>query len=76
MAGEVSRDSLLASINHSRNLFMLTGLALMLLFAAGFVIYSRRVITRPLQQVIHLAEQYAAGNLRVQLETRRRDEVA
>ena len=75
VAGEVSRDSLLAPINHSRNLFMLTGLALMLLFAAGFVIYSRRVITRPLQQVIHLAEQYAAGNLRVQLETRRRDEV-
>lgn len=75
VVGEVSRDTLLAPITHSRNLFMLTGLALVLLFALGFVFYSRRAITRPLQQVIHLAEEYAAGNLRVHLDTRRHDEV-
>ncbi|MDU5783315.1 MAG: Cache 3/Cache 2 fusion domain-containing protein [Pantoea sp.] len=75
VVGEVSRDTLLAPITHSRNLFMLTGLVLVLIFALGFVFYSRRAITRPLQQVIHLAEEYAAGNLRVHLDTRRRDEV-
>lgn len=75
VVGEVSRDTLLAPITHSRNLFMLTGLALVLIFALGFVLYSRRAITRPLQQVIHLAEEYAAGNLRVHLDTRRHDEV-
>lgn len=75
VVGEVSRDTLLAPINHSRNLFMLIGLALVLIFALGFVFYSRRAITRPLQQVIHLAEEYAAGNLRVHLDTRRHDEV-
>ncbi len=75
VVGEVSRDTLLAPITHSRNLFMLTGLVLVLIFALGFVFYSRRAITRPLQQVIHLAEEYAAGNLRVHLDTRRHDEV-
>jgi methyl-accepting chemotaxis protein len=75
IVGEVNRASLLAPITHSRNLFMITGLALVLFFALGFVWYSRRAITQPLQQVIHLAEQYAAGNLQVHLDTQRRDEV-
>ena len=75
IVGEVNRASLLAPITHSRNLFLLTGLVLVLVFALGFVWYSRRAITRPLQQVIHLAQQYAAGNLQVHLDTPRRDEV-
>ncbi|MBK4785292.1 MAG: HAMP domain-containing protein [Pantoea sp. Pent] len=75
IAGEVSRACLLAPITHSRNLFMLIGLALVLAFAIGFVLYSRRAITRPLQQVIHLAEQYAADNLQAHLDSARRDEI-
>ncbi|MCX3311299.1 Cache 3/Cache 2 fusion domain-containing protein [Pantoea vagans] len=75
ITGEVNRASLLAPITHSRNLFLITGLILVVIFALGFVWYSRRAITRPLQQVIHLAEQYAAGNLQVHMDTRRRDEV-
>ena len=75
ITGEVNRDSLLAPITHSRNLFLITGLVLVIVFALGFVWYSRRAITRPLQQVIHLAEQYAAGNLQVHMDTLRRDEV-
>ena len=75
IVGETSRASLLAAITHSRNLFMLIGLALVILFAIGFVWFSRRVISKPLQQVIHLAEQYAAGNLQAHLDTRRQDEI-
>lgn len=75
VVGEVNRDSLLAPVIHSRNMFLITGLILVLLFAPCFVWYSRRAITRPLQQVIHLAEQYAAGNLLEHLDTRRHDEV-
>lgn len=75
VVGEVNRDSLLAPVIHSRNLFLITGLILVLLFAPCFVWYSRRAITRPLQQVIHLAEQYAAGNLLEHLDTTRHDEV-
>ncbi|MCZ4060097.1 Cache 3/Cache 2 fusion domain-containing protein [Pantoea sp. LMR881] len=75
IVGEVSRASLLAPIIHSRNVFMITGLLLVMLFAPGFVWYSRRAITQPLQQVIQLAEQYAAGNLQFHLDTQRKDEV-
>ncbi len=75
IAGEVSRAALLAPVTQSRNLFMAIGLALVLLFAAGFVFYCRRALTRPLQQVIHLAEEYAAGNLQAHLDSARRDEV-
>ncbi|MGD9426079.1 methyl-accepting chemotaxis protein [Pantoea sp. NSTU24] len=75
ITGEVNQASLLAPIMQSRNLFLITGLVLVVIFALGYVWYSRRAITRPLQQVIHLAEQYAAGNLQVHLETPRRDEV-
>ena len=75
IAGEVSRASLLAPITHSRNLFMAIGLALVVAFAIGFMWYSRRAITRPLQQVIHLAEQYAAGNLQAHLDSARQDEI-
>ncbi len=75
IAGEVSRASLLAPITQSRNLFMVIGLALVIAFALGFIVYSRRAITRPLQQVIHLAEHYAAGNLQAHLDSTRRDEI-
>ncbi|KJV48364.1 chemotaxis protein [Pantoea sp. BL1] len=75
IAGEVSRASLLAPITQSRNLFIAIGLALVIAFAVGFIWYSRRAITRPLQQVIHLAEQYAAGNLQAHLDSTRRDEI-
>ena len=75
IAGEVSRASLLAPITQSRNLFIVIGLALVIAFAVGFMWYSRRAITRPLQQVIHLAEQYAAGNLQAHLDSSRRDEI-
>jgi methyl-accepting chemotaxis protein len=75
IAGEVSRASLLAPITYSRNLFMAIGVALVIAFAVGFMWYSRRAITRPLQQVIHLAEQYAAGNLQAHLDSSRQDEI-
>ncbi|MEG3130767.1 Cache 3/Cache 2 fusion domain-containing protein [Pantoea cypripedii] len=75
IAGEVSRASLLAPITHSRDLFIAIGLALVILFACGFMWYSRRAITRPLHQVIHLAEEYAAGNLQAHLDSTRHDEI-
>ncbi|MDO6408393.1 methyl-accepting chemotaxis protein [Pantoea phytobeneficialis] len=75
IAGEVSQASLLAPITQSRNLFIAIGLALVIAFAIGFMWYSRRAITRPLHQVIHLAEEYAAGNLQAHLDSTRHDEI-
>ena len=58
-----------------RDRFLLAGVALSVLFAALFVIIIRRMLTRPLRNVIHLARQYAAGDLRASLSVTRRDEV-
>lgn len=58
-----------------RDRFLLAGVALSVLFAALFVIIIRRMLTRPLRNVIHLARQYAAGDLRASLSVTRQDEV-
>jgi len=73
--GEVNKSSLLAPIEHTRNLFLTLGAALVTLFALGFVTTTHRWVSVPLQQVIDLARHYAAGNLQSTLETKRHDEV-
>lgn len=73
--GNVDKDSLLAPITSARNTFLLLGLGLVILFALGFVVITRRWVSVPLKQVIHLAEQYADGNLQATLQTTRKDEV-
>lgn len=73
--GEVNKASLLAPIKHTGNLFLLIGATLVILFALGFVITTRRWLSQPLQQVIELAQHYSAGNLQATLETKRYDEV-
>lgn len=75
IVGEVSRATLLAPVNHTRNLFLLSGLGVVVLFAAGFVLICRRLLSQPLEQVITLAEHYAAGNLQANLATTRKDEI-
>ncbi|MEW5290667.1 Cache 3/Cache 2 fusion domain-containing protein [Erwinia papayae] len=72
---EIDKASLLAPIQHIRNLFLLIGAGLVALFALCFVVATRRWLSKPLQQVIELARQYSAGNLQATLETRRHDEV-
>jgi len=73
--GEVNKASLLAPIQHTRNLFLTLGAALVALFALGFITTTHRWVSKPLQQVIELAEHYSAGNLQATLETQRHDEV-
>lgn len=75
VVGDVDKNTLLAPVQHTRNLFLLIGAALVLLFAILFVWVTRRWLTQPLQQVITLARQYAAGNLLATLSTQRQDEV-
>lgn len=73
--GEVNKASLLAPIKQTRDLFLLIGTALVLVFALGFVMVTRRWLSKPLQQVIELARHYSAGNLQATLNTQRHDEV-
>ena len=73
--GEVDKSVLLAHVNALRDRILLPGIVLSILFAAMFVIIIRRWLTRPLRDVIHLARQYAAGDLRAELPVNRQDEV-
>lgn len=75
VVGDVDKASLLAPVQQTRNLFLLIGAALVGLFAVLFVWITRRWLSQPLQQVITLAREYAAGNLLATLSTRRQDEV-
>ena len=75
IVGEVDKSILLQDVTAMRNQFLIGGLVLSLLFAALFVALIRRWLTRPLRDVTHLAQQYASGDLRASLETRREDEV-
>ena len=75
IVGEVDKSILLRDVTSMRNQFLIGGLVLSLLFAALFVALIRRWLTRPLRDVTQLAQQYASGDLRASLETRREDEV-
>lgn len=75
IVGEVDKAVLLSNVNHLRDRFLLAGVALSVLFAGLFVIIIRRMLTRPLRNVIHLARLYAAGDLRANLPVTRQDEV-
>lgn len=75
IVGEVDKPSLLNAVTTMRNQFLVLGIALALAFAIFFVVIIRRWLSRPLREVINVAEHYAAGNLQVSLQTNRHDEV-
>ncbi|WOA52974.1 methyl-accepting chemotaxis protein [Dickeya solani] len=75
VVGTISKASLLAEINTIRNLFLGGGIALVVLFAVFFVYLTRRWLSRPLDEVVKVAEQFAAGNLQATLTTKSQDEV-
>jgi len=75
IVGEVDKSVLLSSVNTMRDRFLLAGVVLSVLFAGLFVVIIRRMLTRPLRNVIELARQYAAGDLRSSLPVTRQDEV-
>ncbi|QDX29039.1 methyl-accepting chemotaxis protein [Dickeya poaceiphila] len=75
VVGTISKASLLAEITTIRNLFLGGGIALVALFALFFVYLIRRWLSRPLDEVVNVAEQFAAGNLQATLTTQSQDEV-
>ncbi|QHQ19353.1 HAMP domain-containing protein [Pectobacterium brasiliense] len=75
VAGTVSKESLMAEINHTRNLFLGGGIILVLLFAAFFVMLTRKWLSQPLVEIVKVAEQFSAGNLTATLSSNRSDEV-
>ncbi len=75
IVGEVDKAVLLQDVTRLRNQFLIAGALVSLLFAALFVIITRRWLTRPLREVTALAQTYASGDLRPSLTSTRQDEV-
>jgi len=75
IVGEVDKAVLLQDVTRLRNQFLIAGALVSLLFAALFVIITRRWLTRPLREVTALAQTYASGDLRASLTSTRQDEV-
>lgn len=75
IVGTLSKSSLLANITHTRNLFLAGGALLTLIFAVFFMLLTRQWLSRLLEDVVKVAEQFSAGNLQATLTTQRNDEV-
>lgn len=75
VVGTIGKESLLAAINHTRNQFLAGGALLTLIFAAFFMVLTRKWLSRRLEEVVKVAEQFSAGNLQATLTSQRKDEV-
>lgn len=69
IVGTLSKSSLLANITHTRNLFLAGGALLTLIFAVFFMLLTRQWLSRPLEDVVRVVEQFSAGNLQATLTT-------
>ena len=75
IAGTAYVDELEADLVAARNRFLLLGLALGALLAAGLWWMLRRAVSAPLAEVVTVAERVAAGDLTHRLPATRRDEI-
>ncbi|KVM03559.1 chemotaxis protein [Burkholderia ubonensis] len=67
VGGVAIDDELLADMRATRNRFLLIAAALVLAFAAMFVVVVRRVVSRPLEAAARASERFAAGDLSVRV---------
>jgi methyl-accepting chemotaxis protein len=75
VAGTADRDELMANVMAARNRAFAIGAGLVIAFAVFFVIVTRKLVVRPLDEVVTLSERFAEGDLRARLSTSRSDEI-
>jgi methyl-accepting chemotaxis protein len=75
VVGSTDKDSLIEQVNNSRNHFLMISLLALACFAALFIWLTRKLVSRPLSDVVHIAQQYASGDLRARAQTQRIDEI-
>lgn len=75
VVGSTDKDSLMEQVNSTRNHFLLISLLALACFAALFIWLTRKLVSRPLSDVVYIAQQYASGDLRARAETQRVDEI-
>lgn len=75
VVGSTDKDSLMEQVNSTRNHFLLISLLALACFAALFIWLTRKLVSRPLSDVVSIAQQYASGDLRARAQTQRVDEI-
>ncbi|AEX50400.1 methyl-accepting chemotaxis protein [Rahnella aquatilis CIP 78.65 = ATCC 33071] len=75
VVGSTDKNSLMEQVNSTRNQFLLISLLALACFAALFIGLTRKLVSRPLSEVVRIAQQYASGDLRARAETQRIDEI-
>ncbi len=75
VVGSTDKDSLMEQVTRTRNHFLMISLLALACFAALFIWLTRKLVSRPLSDVVHIAQQYASGDLRARAQTRRVDEI-
>lgn len=75
VVGTTDKDSLMEQVTRTRNHFLMISLLALACFAALFIWLTRKLVSRPLSDVVYIAQQYASGDLRARAETQRVDEI-
>jgi len=75
IGGVAPRDEVMAEVTATRNHFLLVGLVLVAVFAAIFLVATRRLVSRPLEEAAKASERFASGDLSVRVGNGRADEI-
>ena len=75
IAGGTYVDEYTADVRQLRDMYLLSGIGLVLLISGFLYFLIRKMVTRPLALVTSAAEALAENDLRVTLQTCRRDEI-
>jgi len=75
IAGGTYRDEITAEATALRNRYIMFGLVALAAFAAVLYAFVRKAVTRPLAEVRDAAVRIAEGDLTVQIDSRRNDEI-
>ncbi|PLZ00854.1 methyl-accepting chemotaxis protein [Burkholderia sp. WAC0059] len=67
VGGVAPEDEIMADVTATRDRFFALGFVLVLVFAALFALFARRLVSRPLDAAAHAAGQMAAGDLSVRI---------
>jgi methyl-accepting chemotaxis protein len=75
IVGQVPTDEVTKDVTALRDMYAVIGIAALLLIAGALYWTTRRMISRPLDTMIAVAQQLASGNLSINSNTLRQDDV-
>ncbi len=72
---QVYKNDIFSSVNHVRNILMLISPITLILLGVGIYIMFGKIIIRPINEILEIAESIAGGNFSKGIDIRRQDEI-